>query len=135
MKIPMVLIMALGLVIVPPLPGRAGDPEAQILYEKDRGSTVTLKLGQRLRLYLRNPASGGYQTEPPIFAPGLLRLLAQKPIPPEPQPAPRMGDFGQLFYEWEAMGVGATDLVINIYRPLEKKAPKEYWRVKVIITR
>ncbi len=135
MKILMVLIMGLGLSIFPPPPGRAGDPEAQILYEKDRGSTVTLKLGQRLRLYLRNPASGGYNTEPPIFAPGLLQLLSQKQIPPEPRPVPRMGDFGMLFYEWEAVGMGATDLVINIYRPLEKKAPKEYWRVKVIITK
>jgi len=102
-----------------------------ILQEKDRGRTVTLQEGQKLLLYLRNPASGGYNTNPPIFAAAVLKLASQDKIPPEPRKPPRAGDFGQLYYEWEAVARGETDIVINIFRPWEKKAPEEFWRVKV----
>jgi len=102
-----------------------------ILHEKDRGRAVSLQVGQKLILYLRNPASGGYNTNPPEFDPVVLKLASQKKLPPEPQGPPRAGDFGQLFYEWEALGRGETDIIINIFRPWEKKAPEEFWRVKV----
>ncbi len=102
-----------------------------MLQEKDRGRTVTLKVGQKLVLNLRNPASGGYNTNPPIFAASVLKLASQKKLPPEPRKPPLAGDFGQLYFEWEAVAPGATDITINIYRPWEKKAPEEFWRVKV----
>jgi len=101
------------------------------LQEKDRGGTATLQVGQKLLLYLRNPASGGYSTNPPVFDTAVLKLVSQKKVPPTPQKPPRAGDFGQLFHEWEAVAPGETDIIINIFRPWEKKAPEEFWRVKV----
>ena len=102
-----------------------------ILHEKDRGRSVDLQVGQKLLLYLRNPASGGYNANPPVFDPAVLKLASQKKLPPESQKLPRAGDFGQLYYEWEAIGRGETDIIINIYRPWEKKPPEEFWRLKV----
>lgn len=99
------------------------------LEEKDRGRTVSLQVGQKLILNLRDPASGGYTTNPPVFAAAVLRLESQEKLPAEKPP--RMGDFGQLHYEWEAVGRGETDIIVNIYRSWEKKAPEEFWRVKV----
>ena len=108
----------------------AAGPEPQILQEKDRGRTIDLQVGQKLILYLRNPASGGYNTNPPIFQPAILELRDQKKLPPNPQ-KPLAGDFGQLYYEWQAKGRGETEIIINIQRTWEKKAPEEFWRVKV----
>ncbi|MEW6657764.1 MAG: protease inhibitor I42 family protein [Thermodesulfobacteriota bacterium] len=102
-----------------------------ILHEKDRGHTFTMQVGEKLLLYLRNPGSGGYNTNPPVFDPAVLKLASQKKLPPESRKPPRAGDFGQLFYEWEAIAPGQTEIIINIYRPWEKKAPEEFWRVKV----
>ena len=102
-----------------------------MLQEKDRGRAVTLQVGQKLILYLRNPGSGGYTTNPPIFDSGVLKLASQKKLPPEPRKPARAGDFGQFYYEWEAVAPGETDIIINIFRPWEKKPPEEYWRVKV----
>jgi predicted secreted protein len=106
-------------------------PGLVILHEKDRGRAVTQQVGQKLLLYLRNPASGGYSATPPVFDAAVLKLASQKKISPEPRKPPLAGDFGQLFYEWEAVGRGETEISINIYRPWEKKAPEEFWRVKV----
>jgi predicted secreted protein len=109
----------------------SADLKPLILHEKDRGGTVNLEVGQKLRLYLRNPASGGYNTNPPIFNPAILELADQKKVPRDPQKPPLPGDFGQLYYEWQAKARGETDIIINIYRPWEKKPPEEFWRVKV----
>lgn len=108
----------------------AADPAPLILHEKDRGRTIHLQLGQKLILYLRNPASGGYNTNPPIFSSAILKLVDQKKLPPNRQ-KPLAGDFGQLYYEWQAQAKGQTDIIINIHRPWEKKPPEEFWRVKV----
>jgi len=102
-----------------------------VLQEKDRGRTVSLQVGQKLILNLRDPASGGYTANPPVFAAAVLRLESQEKLDPPAQQPPRLGDFGQLHYEWEAVGRGETDIIVNIYRSWEKKAPEEFWRVKV----
>lgn len=109
----------------------AAGPGPVILKEKDRGRTIELKVGQKLTLYLRNPASGGYDTNPPLFDAAILKLVAQKKLAPEARERPRAGDFGQLYYEWQAAKKGETDIIISIQRPWEKKPPQEYWRVKV----
>ena len=109
----------------------AAGPGPVTLQEKDRGRTVTLQVGQKLILYLRNPASGGYHTLPPIFATAVLKLLEEKKLAPEGRARPRAGDFGQFYYEWQAKKKGKTNITINIKRPWEKKPPQEYWRVKV----
>ncbi len=113
------------------LTANSASPGPVILHEQDRGRAVSLKVGEKLLLYLRNPASGGYNTNPPLFDPAVLELASQKKLPPEPQEPSRAGDFGQLYYEWEALGRGETDITINIFRPWEKKPPEEFWRVKV----
>jgi predicted secreted protein len=110
-----------------------GDPGSLILHEKDRGRTVTLHPGERLIVELRNPGSGGYETQAPDFNHATLKLVSQKNIPPQPRPEPRAGDFGRLFYEWEAVGPGATDIIIRIHRPWERKTPEEFWRVRVMV--
>ena len=111
--------------------GYSAGPGAVVLQEKDRGRTIELQVGQKLILNLRNPASGGYNTNPPIYNAAILELTDQKKLPPDPQKPPRLGDFGQLYYEWEAKGRGETDIIFNIFRPWEKKPPEEFWRVKV----
>lgn len=111
-------------------PKAGAGPGPQTLREKDRGRTIILQKGQKLVLYLRNPASGGYTADPPLFNPAVLELQEQKQLPPNRQ-KPLAGDFGQLFYEWQARKKGETDIIINIKRPWEKKPPEEFWRVKV----
>jgi predicted secreted protein len=106
-------------------------PAPVILHEKDRGHNFTLQVGQKLILYLRNPASGGYNTNPPIFAPAVLELKDQKKLDRDPQKPPLPGDFGQLYYEWQAKAKGQTEIMIKIQRPWEKKPPEEFWRVQV----
>ncbi len=120
-----------GLLAACPLVASFAGTEPQVLEEKDRGRTLSLQAGQKLLLYLRNPASGGYTANPPIFDPAVLRLVSQKKLAPESRELPRAGDFGRLFYEWDAVGRGETDIIISIYRPWEKKPPEEFWRVKV----
>lgn len=134
MKLWLALVILAGLMIMPP-PGRGdagGGPLT--LYEKDRGGTFTLKLGEKLFLYLRNLQSGGYNLKDVIFDKAVLKLASHKKLPPKPSPTPLMGDFGQFFYEWEAVGVGVTDIVITIQRPWERKPPEKYWRVTVKVT-
>ena len=117
----LLVAMLAGLTLLP-LPGRgdaAGGPLT--LYEKDRGSTFTLKPGGRLILYLRNPQSGGYNLKEVIFDMAVLKLVAHQKLPPKPSPRPLVGDFGQFFYEWEAVGNGSTDIRITISRPWEKR--------------
>ena len=131
MKVLWISIVLFGLLAALPPVASSGGSGPQILEEKDRGKTVDLKVGEKLILKLRNPASGGYTVNPPIFAAAVLELTAQKDIPPEPQARPRAGDSGRLFYEWQAKAAGETEIVINIFRPWEKKPPAEFWRVKV----
>jgi predicted secreted protein len=131
MKIWWASIILAGLLAAWPLAATPAGPGLQILKEKDRGRTIELQVGQKLILNLRNPASGGYNTNPPLFNKAILELLDQKKLPPEPHARPRVGDFGQFHYEWQAKEKGETEIIINIQRPWEKKPPQEYWRVKV----
>lgn len=131
MKLWLTLLLAAALVAIPSRGGIKAAPGPQILTEQDRGRTLTLRLGERLVLNLRNPASGGYQVMPPVFDNSRLKLVSQKQLPPDPRPVPLAGDFGRLSYEWEAVGSGEADIQIMIYRPWEQKPPEEFWRVRV----
>lgn len=110
------------------LAAEAAGPGPLILHEKDRGRSIELQVGQKLILYLRNPASGGYGVNQPTFNTAILKLLEQKTLAPKKQ---MPGNFGQLYYEWQALAKGQTEISIYIKRPWEKKLPEEYWRVKV----
>jgi predicted secreted protein len=131
MKTQRIFVILVVLLAVWTLTADAAGPEPLILHETDRGNSISLQVGQKLLLYLRNPGSGGYNTNPPIFNSAILELRDQKKKPRDPQKPPLPGDFGQLYYEWQAKARGETDIIINIFRPWEKKPPEEFWRVKV----
>ena len=83
-------------------------------------------------LNLRNPASGGYTVVTPVHDPHILKLVSRKVLPPEPAPFPKAGDFGKIIFEWEAAGVGETDLTVQISREWEKqKPPLDYLKVRI----
>ena len=131
MKVMWGCIVLACLLVLLPLSGTRAASGLITLQEQDRGRTINLQVGQKLILNLRNPASGGYTANPPVFEAAVLRLESQEKLPPTPRKPPRMGDFGQLHYEWVAVAPGETEIVINIYRKWEKKPPQEFWRVKV----
>jgi predicted secreted protein len=107
-------------------------PKIHTFTEKDQGRTLSLRVGEKLVLNLRNPASGGYNIVTPVYDPHILKLVSRKDIPPKPAPVRKLGDFGQIIFEWEAIDAGETDLTVNISREWEvKKQPLEYLKVKI----
>lgn len=113
-------------------PGWAGPPSPQMITEADAGRTIAVQRGEKFALKIRNPASGGYDIVTPIYDPGILKLASRKAIPPEPAPFPKLGDFGEIVFEFDTVGIGATDLAIQIARRGEVKKPsEEYLKVKV----
>lgn len=118
--------------LVTALPVQAASSATHTLTEKDSGRTVTMRVGEKLRLDLRNPASGGYTTLAPTYDAKILTLLSRQDLPPEKRPTPLLGDFGRLEFIWEAKEPGETALTVNIARPWEKdKPPEQYVRIRV----
>jgi predicted secreted protein len=106
------------------------------LTEKDSGRTVILKVGDRLRLNLRNPGDGGYAVLPPLYDRQVLTLLSREDIPPVKRLQPLMGDFGRIEFTWQARQPGATVVTVNIARPWEKdKPPDHFVQIKVVVAR
>jgi predicted secreted protein len=104
--------------------------------EKDSGRTATLKLGDRLRLNLRNPGSGGYTVLAPVYDHQILTLLSREDIPPVKRPQPLMGDFGRIEFTWEARQPGATAVTVPIARPWEKnKPPEKFVKIQVVVVK
>jgi predicted secreted protein len=115
-------------------PLRAAPAATHTLTEKDSGKTVTLKVGERLRLNLRNPGDGGYAVLPPVYDHQVLTLLSREDIPPEKRPLPLMGDFGRIAFTWEARQPGTTGVTVNIARPWEKtKPPEQFLQIRVLV--
>jgi predicted secreted protein len=105
---------------------------AQVLTEKDGGKTVTLRVGERLVLNLRNPGDGGYSVVTPVYNKSVLKLASRETLPPKAATPPRMGDWGRIVFTWEAAGAGETDLTVQISREWEKeKPPLDYVKVRV----
>lgn len=122
--------------LVTALPVQAASAATYTLTEKDSGRTVTMRVGEKLRLDLRNPASGGYTTLAPTYDATILTLLSRQDLPPEKRPKPLMGDFGRLEFTWEARAPGETAVTVNIARPWEKdKPPEQYVRIRVRVGR
>jgi predicted secreted protein len=106
------------------------------LTEKDSGQTATLKVGDRLRLNLRNPGDGGYAVLPPIYNDKVLTLLSRENLPPVKRPHPLMGDFGRIEFTWEARQPGTTAVTVNIARPWEKNKPPEHFvKIQVMVVK
>jgi len=111
------LVLALSL----PSPLQA---DHRTLTEIDSGQTVTLQVGEKLVLSLRNPGSGGYDVLSPVFDDQVLTLLSRRDIPPN---RTRPGWFGRIEFTWEARRPGETGVTVNIARPWEKgQPPKQY---------
>jgi len=107
-------------------------PAEVTLTEMDSGRTVTLQVGEKLLLNLRNPGDGGYNVLPPIFDAAILTFLSRRDLPPR---QPRPGDFGRLEFTWQARQPGETVVTINIARPWEKaKAPEQYVKIRVRVS-
>ena len=112
----------------------AQPPPAPRITEEYRGGPVTLRVGERLLLDLRNPASGGYRTLPPEFDVRVLKLVSERQVPREERHRGRMGDFGRLHFELEAVALGETEVKVLIFRPWEKgKTPEPYLRFRVVV--
>jgi predicted secreted protein len=108
-------------------------PSIRAITDDDNGATFACRVGQRIIVKIRNPATGGYNVVTPVFAPEILKLLTKKELPPEPAAIPRMGDFGTIVFELEIIGKGETDLTIEIARDWEvKKRPEEFLKVKMV---
>jgi len=127
----MVVVM-MGVLLMTSVGGSAGAAGGPEITETYRGGPLVVKIGEKTTLNLRDPASGGYSIVTPVFDARILKLLSTKHLPPTPTPVPRMGDFGRIVYEFQAIGVGETELAIQIARPWEKtQPPEEYLKVKV----
>ena len=108
----------------------------RLITEADQGRTFACRVGEKITVSIPNPATGGYNIITPVFDHRILQLLARKELPPEPAPVPKLGDFGKLVFELEVIGVGETNLVIQIARDWEvNKSPEEYLKVKIIAQR
>ncbi len=115
---------------------QAASAATQTFTEKDSGRTATLKVGERLRLNLRNPGSGGYAVLEPVYDRQVLTLLSRQDIPPEKRPQPLMGDFGRIEFIWEARQPGSTELSVPIARPWEKDKPPEFFvKLQVVVAK
>ena len=124
--------LLLGALLMTAAADSAAPANGPIITETYRGGPLTAKVGEKITLNLRDPASGGYSIVTPVFDARVLKLLATEKLPPERQTVPRMGDFGRIVYKFEALTPGETDLAINIARPWEaKKPPEEYLKVKI----
>jgi len=111
----------------------AASPPSLTITDADNGGSFTCRVGELITVRTRNPATGGYNIVNPVFNPEILKLQAKKELPPEPAPFPKLGDFGTLVFEFEAIGVGETNLTIEIARDWEvNKSPEEYLKVKIL---
>ena len=135
MLLPQVTSIFLTCLLVTALPVQAAPSATYTLTEKDSGRTLTLKVGDKLRLNLRNPGDGGYAVLAPVYDHKLLTLLSRQDLPPEKRPRPLMGDFGRLEFIWEAKEPGETAVTVNIARPWEKgKPPEQFVRLRVLVS-
>ena len=117
-------------------PVQAAPAAVSVLTEKDSGRTVTLKVGERLRLNLRNPASGGYTVLTTAYDAKILTLLSRQDIPPAGGPTPLTGDFGRIEFVWEAREPGETEVTVNIAREWEKaKPPEQFVKIRVRVSK
>ncbi|MCL4501090.1 MAG: protease inhibitor I42 family protein [Deltaproteobacteria bacterium] len=122
------LLMTLILPAAPLQAGSAG----RTLTEADNGKTLTLKVGEKLILDLRNPGSGGYNVLPPVYDDKILTLLSRRDMPPKKS---MPGDFGRIEFVWQARQAGDTEVTVNIARPWEKAtAPKQFMQVRVRVS-
>jgi predicted secreted protein len=101
-----------------------------VITNKDNDRAFRVNVGQKIILNLRDPGGGGYNFLTPEYDQGILKMVGERHISrAEP---PRMGDFGRMVYEFQALQKGKTSLVIPIKRPWEKQS-ETYLRVTISV--
>jgi predicted secreted protein len=85
-------------------------------------------VGQKITVNLRHPGSGGYNFLSPEYDHSVLKMLEERRLPAsDPR---RLGDFGRMVFEFQAIKPGQTALVIPSKRPWEKKS-QAYLKVTI----
>ena len=109
-----------------------GQPALRVT-TKDAGKTITFKVGATFLVELQQPSGTGYVMLPPVFEARVLKLVRHKEEPPLQAGHPRVGFPLRHLLEFQAVGEGRTDLVVQIARPWEKdKAPLEIFRATIV---
>ncbi len=101
-----------------------------IISDQDNGRTVTAAAGQQITVNLRHPGSGGYNFLSPEYDHSVLQLLEESRLPAtDPR---RLGDFGRMVFQFQAIKPGQTALVIPIKRPWEKES-QTYLKITISV--
>jgi predicted secreted protein len=124
------LALAAVTVVLVWLPAVQAAARGLAITNQDNGRSFRVSAGQKIILNLRDPKDGGYDFLPPQYDQSILEMLGERHVPrTEP---PRMGDFGRKVYEFKALKLGKTDLVIPIKRPWEKQS-ETYLKVTISV--
>jgi predicted secreted protein len=101
-----------------------------VITNKDNGRSFRVNVGQKIIVNLRDPGGGGYNFLTPEHDTSVMKMLGERHIPRAE--SRRMGDFGRMVYEFQALKEGKTALVVPIKRPREKK-PLTYLNVTILV--
>ena len=106
------------------------------LTEGDDGRILSLKPGDIIEMNFPNPARGGYNVVNIIYDSSVLEILSKREQPQEPSPVPKLGDFGLIIYEFKVVGLGQSDLAIQIGRDWEVNSQaRDLVRVKTVVAK
>ena len=120
---------ALALVLLC-LPALAASGPGLTVTERDNGREYTVHPGERFTLNLRDPGDGGYSFLTPVYDGAVLKMVGEhRTAPSEPR---RMGDFGRMVYEFEAVKAGQTTLTVPIKRPWEKNS-ETFLKITILV--
>jgi predicted secreted protein len=125
----LVALGALAVVLIWLAGAQAAGKDA-LITDQDNGRAYTVRVGQKITVNLRHPGSGGYSFLTPEYDQTVLEKVGENRLPAtEPR---RMGDFGRMVYEFQALKAGSTTLVIPIKRPWEKDS-QTYLKVTITV--
>jgi predicted secreted protein len=106
------------------------------LTERDDGRILSLKPGDIIEMNFPNPSRGGYNVVNIIYDSSVLEILSKREQPQEPSPVPKLGDFGRIIYEFKVVGLGQSDLAIQIGRDWEVNSQaRDLVRVKTVVAK
>jgi predicted secreted protein len=112
------------------LPALAASGPGLTVTERDNGREYTVHPGERFTLNLRDPGDGGYSFLTPAYDGAVLNMVGEhRTAPSEPR---RMGDFGRMVYEFEAVKAGQTVLTVPIKRPWEKNS-ETFLKITILV--
>jgi predicted secreted protein len=132
--LPKLMTLALGLGLALAGTVWAGNVQPAVtLTDKDHGRSITLKVGETLALTIEQPGATGFQVLPPVFQAGVLKLVRHQEDPPLQVGRPRLGAPIRHHYEFQVVGAGRTELLVQIARPWEKeRPPQELFRATIV---